>query len=331
MRGAIKTHPFVLTSTLAVTDSGMMSKYSVLPIVLSFMSFVSVARAEGDSPAQDIAQPKAAEQPPEPPATGAKDTKDQKEDGADKPTLQDDLKSGKLIQFGLTGGVAAAWHLPLSPTTAKLTSSDVSAMPYVALMPFYFRKADVTRAYCAARFFGKGPQEAADIYARKLAFERYKIVKSRPAHDLVGREKKMNEQLKKLPSSADGLSYDDIRFATGDSDGEKGWELGKPAVCWDTSFGLYVGVPTAFDTDTKLGNVEKQRGAKPLVSGGLAIAPSAYFSLLLGFTFSNVKADDTKDASGNVTAYGLNELVVSPVIALGGNLDLASFLLGIAK
>jgi hypothetical protein len=85
----------------------------------------------------------------------------------------------------------------------------------------------------------------------------------------------------------------------------KGGSLANLRFAGNTSFGLYVGVPAAFDTDTKLGNVEKQRGVKPLVSGGLAIAPSAYFSLLPGFTFSNVKADDTKDASGNVTASAL--------------------------
>ncbi len=65
------------------------------------------------------------------------------------------MKAGKLISSGFTGGVALS--------TLALVSNDrvvieqpfaVAAMPYIAIHPFYWAKSDAARAYCADTFIG---------------------------------------------------------------------------------------------------------------------------------------------------------------------------------
>jgi hypothetical protein len=80
-----------------------------------------------------------------------------------------ELKSGKLMRYGITAGVAAAVHVPFFGDTG-VRGVGASALPYIAAFPALWTKSNVTRAYCTAKWIGEdGPENAATLAAVKEA------------------------------------------------------------------------------------------------------------------------------------------------------------------
>ncbi len=82
-------------------------------------------------------------------------------------TETSELKSGKLMRYGITAGVAAAVHVPFFGDTG-VRGAGASALPYIAAFPAVWTKSSTTRAYCTAKWIGEdGPENAATLAAVK--------------------------------------------------------------------------------------------------------------------------------------------------------------------
>lgn len=66
-----------------------------------------------------------------------------------------------------------------------------------------------------------------------------------------------------------------------------GWEPGVPARCWTKGFGLYFGVPIAYDAPFNSDDI--RRTVKPLFSFGFVWAPAPYVNVLAGITRTMVE------------------------------------------
>lgn len=102
-----------------------------------------------------------------------------------------------------------------------------------------------------------------------------------------------------------------------------GWYEDLPANCMSRTFGMWVGYPLTFKStlpvESSPGDLERTRlGVTGVTALGLGITPNAYVSILLGvgFGLANVSGDND------------DELVVSFVLGLGGNLDLLTLIRG---
>ncbi len=131
-------------------------------------------------------------------------------------------------------------------------------------------------------------------------------------------------------------------FPSADPDKEKeilrltGWNTSLNGKCSPGRFfGFYWGLPATFNTSGKAPDTDdpvKARDFKPVSSVGIAIAPIAALSVLVGYTWSHV-TDDARDAdlmampATKAYAGGVNHTVHSISIGLGGNLDLVGVLL----
>ncbi len=95
-----------------------------------------------------------------------------KEQAAEAKRTAADVRSGKLIEYGVTAGVAVGFHTPL-PRASGGTGLDtvaVATIPYVMLVPAYIGGDDATNAYCARSWVGGEFSDAAD--AAKLKARR---------------------------------------------------------------------------------------------------------------------------------------------------------------
>jgi hypothetical protein len=106
--------------------------------------------------------------PPSPPMAAAivkeRDREERRTKGGDPDTAE--LKSGRLMRYGITAGLAAAVHVPFPGSPIR--GVGASALPYVAAFPGIWTKSPVTRAYCTAKWVGEdGPENAATAAAVK--------------------------------------------------------------------------------------------------------------------------------------------------------------------
>ena len=93
-----------------------------------------------------------------------RDREERRTKGGDPDTAE--LKSGRLMRYGITAGVAAAVHVPFPGS--PLRGVGASALPYIAAFPAIWTKSPVTRAYCTAKWVGEdGPENAATAAAVK--------------------------------------------------------------------------------------------------------------------------------------------------------------------
>src|SRR6188768_2398093 len=150
----------------------------------------------------------------------------------DPPDAGADIKSGKLIRYGLTAGVAFSVHVPFRPSLQKYVG--VSGMPYLAILPgWWWRKmGNITRAYCADKFLfdsNEHAKKAADAMAEGIAQPRFQAANPGKAFPAKG-----------------GTDY----VATVKQ--YSGWDASSDQVgaCsfWQT-VGFYGGYPTTFNVD----------------------------------------------------------------------------------
>lgn len=88
-----------------------------------------------------------------------------------------EIKSGKLIRYGITGGVAFAVTTPfVSMGGFRQKTGDVTAMPYINLLPAYWRGGyhRATHVACASQY--SGGQDAARKVAREIAHDDAEVV-----------------------------------------------------------------------------------------------------------------------------------------------------------
>jgi hypothetical protein len=260
-------------------------------------------------------------------------------------TTADDLKSGKLIRYGITAGVAGAalWqrhdHIQKSLATAT--------MPYVAVFPAWWTPmGDATRAYCAASWLGSDPVRDAtaiaisDTVTALSAEGDSKILLAAVQQAALGQIRfaglsfrRVGERALDTPPQLEELYKQDRPLAVAATILKySGWNVMLAGRCsvW-RRFGVYLGLPATFSTNARLAadlpiaNIE----FKPTYSFGLAIAPVSAISLLIGVTRSRVLRDLPKGKDEPDRAIGVSAW--SFTVAVGGNLDLLSSLLGGGK
>lgn len=258
----------------------------------------------------------------------------------------DRIKSGKLMRFGISGGVGPAFYAPLysKPGTSV---PGVGALTYVMFHPFYWNNQTETNIYCANVWAGKDSQaaaiNAADRSAREKAekiadslIERAKaddLADAYEALDVICTEYSPNclaegAAVRKLAKEASTAGdekevvqkrtharnalIDRVQRTTVD------WSPGIPGKCGGRRFfGLWAGYPLKFTATvpTTLGDQATMRtrvDVTPIFAAGYGISPNAYVSILAGISLGKTNfANDNDD-----------ELVTSFVFGIGGNLDL---------
>lgn len=249
---------------------------------------------------------------------------------ADEETLKG---SSKLIERGISVGAAATAVVHLGTGGGRnfdlKPQAAVVAMPYLALYPAYWTSTEPVRKFCASKHSREeeDARRAADVVARKRA-EVY-ADQFRAAY-LAGGDEGLDAAL----SSAGATSAPALGtavMATGAPDaraqhsealiaaisadpGLIDWPMNSSASCYGHMFGAYIGRPADFDVTYRSGgNTLGVQSHTSIVSAGLAITPSAYVSLLVGYTYGRVsfEADERKV---ELNAHSLS-------FSIGGNLD----------
>lgn len=110
----------------------------------------------------------------------ADDAEDRANDAEDKLS---ELKSGKLIRHGITGGIGPAFHVPLhrsSNEAMTIAPSNLSALTYVMLHPAYWGSRPEQDLYCANKWAGASDRadaiHASEASALKRAENRMELL-----------------------------------------------------------------------------------------------------------------------------------------------------------
>lgn len=258
----------------------------------------------------------------------------------------DKLKAGKLIRWGITGGVAPAFYQPLHYKKDAASVPAMGALTYVLMLPGYWRSRPEQNIYCANRWSGAENEAAAARAADDLAVDRAKLIVER----LLAAQK--SGALKSGAATeimcTDGRCVQDepgvealarkINLGGDDADAARttltaivqrstfDWTSGISASCRSRMFGMWFGYPLKYtatvprEVMTSTG-VEYRRDrleVQPIFATGLGFSPNAYVSLLAGISLGKANLPPGKDKD--------DELVVSFLFGLGGNLDLLGFL-----
>ncbi len=259
----------------------------------------------------------------------------------------EELRAGKLIASGVTGGIALALQFtsPWNNGEIKQKSPGVTAMPYVLLLPAYWGTPEAHRIACASSWNG-GDDHTVDVAARAVArkkaerifkgieaelrakpsltnqviVEKYGIEYGSGGGDAVNAHfvGKVRNYAKLNPTSKEAR---DLKDSIIDSMTYVDWHAGKSGRCWTKKLGLWVGLPINFDASVAF-SAEKtpaMHTITPKMAFGLAFAPNAYFTLLLGTTFSIVEREGS-------TSKPTETAIWSTTLAIGGNLDIATAL-----
>lgn len=260
------------------------------------------------------------------------------------------LRSGKLLQYGVTGGVGFAVQIPLDAKSEsnKFSATDdatVGALPYVALFPGYWSQAAATNKYCASEWSvsASEAQVAADAIARSqaapLVDSLLHVYRAGPegGNERVTNWIKNSDEYGRLRPHESRVVELIQNHETGAGDQKKSarraledlvsaevidWSPGVPTSCWRRRFGLFVGVPLAhslgFEYDGKsVGDFDVDAG----VAGGLVFAPNAYVTILLGVSYATADLSAT-----DADAHEIKETVdlLGLMVSIGGTLDLAA-------
>lgn len=241
-----------------------------------------------------------------------------------------EARNGKLIEHGITGGVAVGVHAPLDGGNA-----GVATIPYLLLLPGYWGSNSSTRAYCASSWSGGDTADAtkaAQSKARKRAGILFDVAVSKlRARGTTGCDETDNEGKPANWCREAELSDDAVKQIAAwlanksnrseseqltlkediiNSISEGDWNSALAGKCFWKKFGVWVGRP--LDYKSSDGTPGKDRSVSSTVAFGGAFAPNAYVSLLVGVTYGIV--DDTKAALWAISA------------GVGGNLDIATLL-----
>lgn len=256
----------------------------------------------------------------------------------------DRLKAGKLIRWGITGGVAPAFYQPLHYAKHAASVPGMGALTYVMMHPGYWRSEPETNIYCANRWGGVASEtaaaEAADdlskeraglIIERLLASQKAGTLKAGEAKEIMCADGKCvtdDDQVRTLAAKANG-DDDDVAEAARTTltaivqRSTFSWKSGIAASCGSRMVGMWFGYPLKYTATIPHYNhdgvvVRSRLDARPIFATGLGVSPNAYISLLFGIALSKVNLPPGTDKD--------DELVVSFLFGLGGNLDLLGFL-----
>jgi hypothetical protein len=246
---------------------------------------------------------------------------------ADEETLKG---SSKLIERGISVGAAATAVVHLGTGGGRnfdlKPQAAVVAMPYLALYPAYWTSTEPVRKFCASKHSREeeDARRAADVVARKRA-EVY-ADQFRTAYTAGGAEglraalrdagAGSTKTLERAVTATIARPQrSEALIATIAADPELvDWPMNSSASCYAHMFGAYIGRPADFDVTYRSGgDTLGVQSHTSIVSAGLAITPSAYVSLLVGYTYGRVsfEADERKV---ELNAHSLS-------FSIGGNLD----------
>lgn len=242
-----------------------------------------------------------------------------------------EVRNGKLIEHGITGGVAVGVHAPLGGGNAA-----PATIPYIMLLPGYWgANTGATNAYCASSWSGGADAtKAAQSKARKRAEVVFDVAVSKlRASGMTSCPAKQKDSKGKEPPTwcdeAD-LSPDEVsqvakwlasrqretdakqvelRQDIVASIAERYWNSANGTSCFGRKVGVWVGRPLDYKS-SDAGTPAKDRSITSTVAFGVAFAPNAYVSVLFGVTYGT--NDDTKEAIWAIST------------GLGGNLDIAT-------
>lgn len=258
----------------------------------------------------------------------------------------------KFLEYGVTVGAAFAVQMHIASTRTSdfdiAAAGKPAAMPYLAVLPAYFRPRPSQRKYCASVSTGteQRAQVAADDVAREEAGEFANLLIA--AFATPGTDAERTRTLESVVGAAflPGRGSSDtevqrivslvkLHFATGTSPSQQknarmvlvhaisatplvGWAIGAPAGCGWYKLGAYIGKPADYDMTCRY------RGAQ---QGTIEVTPNALcwvdlrtqriVSLLAGYTF----------ASEDVKTSGLNPIADTITLhqvtfAIGLNADM---------
>jgi hypothetical protein len=214
------------------------------------------------------------------------------------------LKSGSLLIYGLTGGIAGGVQIPLGGSPAKVDAVAPVAVPYVMLAPRFLFGSHDANAICARAL----AVDSTDI--SKAAVVQFSARQSGggPIH---------RETVYAALQSTDPNVQNDVADALKAADGH--------ASCsFLHRLGLYGGVPSSFQVNTTIDGFEGSRSVRPLVSFGLGYIPHPWIHILLGLTYSNVTTDGGTTTPSGGKVPGFDDQVWSLFFGVGGPLDIAS-------
>jgi hypothetical protein len=337
---AQKTLQAAAASKLA-TAQGLADEAQNAPDDTTKAAKTKEAEAAGDAAeaalkAADAVSPELAEADAE--AEEKSDDKSEAEKELDK------LKAGKLIRWGITGGVGPAVYIPLHSARDKGPVPGVGAVTYIMFHPGYWRNAPAQNIYCANRWGGSESETAASRAADDSARARaVPIVDSLLVAQKAGVLNTNYEvtaiacprggcaqsapQIIELATAANSAGEDATEFKSALTELVQrytlDWRTGIAAKCGSRMVGFWAGYPLKYTATIPYDDVKgvTRRGrvdVTPLFAAGLGLSPNAYVSLLAGVAFGTVNLPPGTDKD--------DELVVSFLFGLGGNLDILGLL-----
>ncbi len=238
----------------------------------------------------------------------------------------DDLKGGKLIEYGFTIGGSYAFHVPAQWT--DFTQKDVTSsfMPYVVVYPGMIAGGEETRAYCAASW-AFTPRDGAQKIADRHAVERTRM----------RLKKEQKEKLKDAnapgppdgagPGGSDKQPAADPDPTDSEVEKETGWMPGRAAVCARRLIGIYLGKPLDIKPTIgpNVGLKDATPGATSVFSAGFAWSPNIAFSLLAGVSLWRFTAE-TSNMDAAMTSTKENRSFWTYTFGIGSNLDIVGAL-----
>lgn len=241
------------------------------------------------------------------------------------------LKNGKLISYGITGGMSASVVAGFGKT--RQNSPGFATMPYVMVHPAYWVSSQSFREYCASAWSSGSEADAAKAAfgaEKKKAFQFIQAltetIKAGGDGKTLLDEIKDDSIKKAIQKGATELSkinsqaeYDDKKSLLASVLANEEWAPHWTAKCYAHKFfGLWIGKPMGYEAIVTSENPQAKQKIDWGFSAGYGISPNAYLSILTGISLGKFY-DDTHKKERNV--YGF-------VLGVGGNLDIFTLLRG---
>jgi len=249
-----------------------------------------------------------------------------------------ELKSGKLLSLGLTGGAAVALQTPspIRNENSQHVGVGTTSVAYLLLLPAYWGASDANRNYCASSWT-TGDEDAAiaaSIATTKRQAEREikaaiaEIRTQMPKEMILATVFPHNPRAEVLlPRIAELATLTPDEYERQSPDvinalAQTIWDPTRSSSCFWKKFGVWLGKPSSYNVKTSYitDTTSTTREFTPQVAFGVGFAPNAYFSVLVGFTLGTFRLA-TSDSGQNES-----EITWASTIAVGGNLDLVSAL-----
>jgi hypothetical protein len=271
-----------------------------------------------------------------------------------------ELKSGKLIRFGLTAGFAAS--VTFGVGIERQTNPHLGSLVYLMVHPAYWMNNGPRNAYCSSSWVGDGsqePSEAASAVARNEAKRRLDaIVAEIQANipedqtieklmldlEIYEEDKSKNKNAQqKIYAEARRLSKLDpfsLEYTTGRANlsqaiANYGYAPHWKSSCKSYRIGLWLGKPLGYESNVRLSDrvfnatdnskivsdrTTRQREINPIFAAGVGFTPSSYLSVLAGYTLST--APELNEKNEKIRDRNIHGLM----FGVGGNLDILTLL-----